>query len=376
MKKIFIISLVLLALTLFFLGIYNFAFKKEKPIQADKNIVEKEILPAQSIPVSMQKITPVSNQGVIGSAYDKKNKSLLYYSYQDGTTWKSDMDGKNLQSVSKTKLSGLKNVSWSPDRTKVLTTLNSEQSDSFYMYDTVSDKAVKLKEGLDTVVWDNMSSKIFYKYYDKETNERTLNVANPDGSEWQKLTDLSFRNVSIAQIPMTSVISFWNFPNSNEETLLQTINISGGQPKTIFTGKYGADYLWSPDGAIALVSHVDKEIGTLMLGTVDLEGTYFDLGIPTLASKCVWSKNGKTVYYALAGSLPEDALVPEDYLNGKINSKDTFWKLDLTTGKKERIIEPEEINAQFDASNLFVSSEEDYLYFENRLDKKLYRIEL
>lgn len=364
-----------------FLGIYNFAFRKNKPIVEVKESksVEKNNNASLETATSIKipKIIAVSDRGVIGAAYDKKNDSLLYYSALDGTTWKSDADGKNKQQISNVKITGLKNVIWSPDKSKVLTTLNKDETDLFYEYDTVLKKAVKLKDGLDTVVWDNMSSKILYKYYDQLSKERTLNIANPDGTGWQKLADVNFRNISISQIPMTSIVSFWNYPAASEETLLQIVGISGGEINAIFKGRFGADYLWSPDGSIALVSSL-SEINekNISLGTVDLKGIYTELNVPTMVSKCVWSSNNNTVYYALAGGIPNNAVIPDDYLSGKINTKDTFWKMDIETGKKERIIEPNEMEGNFDASNMFLSPTEDALYFVNRVDKKLYKIEL
>lgn len=381
MKKIFIISLVLLLITLFFLGVYNFAFKKNTPqvaVQENKSTEQTKAAPLTSTPaVTIEKIMPVSDQGVIGAVYDKKNDTLLYYSAQDGTTWKSDSDGKNKTQISKFKISNLKNAIWSSDRTKVLTTINNGGDNKFYEYDTITQKATALKEGLDTAVWDNIGSKIFYKYFDQATKQRSLNIANPDGSGWQKLADINFRNLSISQIPLTSLVSYWNSPNASEETLLQTVGIAAGETKEIFKGRFGADYLWSPNGALALISSLSEKNGKkITLGTIDLNGNFSDLNIPTLVSKCIWSSDNKTVYYALAGAVPEGSQMPNDYQDGKVITKDTFWKLDITTGKKERLVEPEEISGSYDSINLFLSSTEDSLYFVNRVDKKLYKIEL
>ncbi len=370
----------LLFVTLFFLGIYNFAFKKN-----DSKIVEQgaEIqqvatpVVQKKAPIKVEKIKPVSEQGVIGAVFDKKNDSILYYSANDGTTWKSDSDGKARQQLSTTKVMGLKNVLWSPDRSKVLTTVNVDSKDVFYQYDNIAQKAVALKDGLDTAVWDNLGSKIFYKYYDQLAKARTLNIANPDGSGWQKLADVEARDLSIAQIPLTSVVSYWNYPRANEETKFQKVGISGGEPQLIFSGKFGADYLWSPDGSLALISSlVEKDSKKITLGIINSKGEYTDLNVPTIVSKCVWSSDNKTVYYALAGSVPETAIMPNDYQDNKFNTKDTFWKLDITTGKKDRLVEPAEIVGVYDSKNLFLSAAEDTLYFVNKMDKKLYRIEL
>lgn len=370
---------------LFFLGVYNFAFKKSSPINVAENSKVTEIVKSNESSnlkdatiLSIEKIYQIFDQDIIGAVYDKKADSILFYSSNDGMIWRVDESGKGKQQISKEKVTGtIKSAVWSPDRSKNIIAVDFQGKNTFYEYEMASQKFTILKDGLDTAAWDNMSGKIFYKYFDSATKQRTLNNANPDGSGWQKLADINSRNLSIAQIPLTSIVSFWNSPAFNEESVLQTVGVAGGELKTIFRGRFGGDYLWSPNGSISLISSLNEKNGRRIgLGTVDLNGNYSDLNVPTFVSKCVWSSDSKTVYYALAGAVPENVNMPDDYQNGKFNTKDTFWKLDITTGKKERVLRPEETSATIDANNLFLSPTEDALYFTNKIDKKLYKIEL
>jgi len=374
MKKIFIISAALLAVVLIFLGIYNFAFKKSAQI-AQQPVVEP--VKVAVAPAKAEKIKVISDGGVIGPVFDKKTQELKYYDVLTGLVWKMDAEGKGKQQVTNTKVANLKSVLWSPEQSKVLTTTQKDGQTSFYMYDYQSQKGTLLKNGLDTAVWDNLGVKIFYKYFNAASKERTLNIANPDGSGWQKIVDITVRKLSMAPVPLTSLVSFWNFPNKDEETQLQIAGMVGGEPKTILKGRFGADYLWSPDGAVALVSSLrNKDSNAITLGLVTIEGVYSDLNIPTLVSKCAWSVDGKTVYYTLPGGIPDGTKMPNEYQEGKFNTDDTFWKINITTGEKERIIEASDIAGKYDASGLFLSPTEDALYFINKVDKKLYRIQL
>jgi hypothetical protein len=178
-------------------------------------------------------------------------------------------------------------------------------------------------------------------------------------------------------VPSTSNVSFWNFPNADEETQLTIVGAVGGEPNVILKGKFGADYLWSPDGTQALVSSLasnDSKMTTL--GLVTVNGQYHDLAIPTIVSKCVWSNDGKSIYYALPGAIPDNARMPNDYQDNKFMTDDTFWKIDITTGEKSRLINASEINGKYDSSDLFLSATESDLYFINRSDQKLYKIKL
>jgi len=375
MKKVFIISAVLLLVTLIFLGIYNFAFKKETVVAVPKSLTNPIEESGASIPTPTEKIKAISDSGVIGPVFDKKNGEIKYYDAATSFVWKMNPDGSKKQQISSTSVLGLKKVLWSQDLNRVLTVTEKDGKNFFYMYDYTTKQGTLLKSGLDTAVWDNLGVKIFYKYFDEKTAQRSLNISNSNGGDFHKIADIIFRNISIAPVPLTSAVSFWNFPNQSEETLFQSVGVDGGEPKTILKGQYGADYLWAPDGSRALVSSLkNKENKMVTLGIVFQNGIYQDLNIPTLVSKCTWSMDSKTVYYALPGGIPTESIMPNDYQENKFNTDDTFWKLEVATGRKERVIEASEINGKYDSSQLFLAPEEDGLYFINRADKKLYLI--
>lgn len=384
MKKIFIISSVLLGITMLIWGVYNFAFKKSNSLQTNKTVQQKSA-PVQTGTATQtaatkkqEKITLISKDPIFGAVNDKKTEKIFYYSVIDGTVWQVDSDGLNLVQIDNAKLTGLVGVNWSPDRTKVLTNFNKEGRSVFFFYDKLKKVATKLKENLDNVVWDGLGGEIVYKYYDNKTQKRSLSIANPDGSNWQTIADnIPFRNISISAIPLSSVISFWNSPAASEESILQTVTTTGGAVKEIFRGKFGADYLWSPEGKMALVSSLtDKNSKMITLGIIDSQGNYQDLGIPTMVSKCAWSVDGRTIYYALPGGIPTGATMPDDYQNKKFTTSDTFWKIDITTGSRERILQLDDIDGTYDVASPFLSSTENSLFFTNRIDGKLYRIGL
>jgi len=379
-KKVFIISTVLLVIILFFLGIYNFAFKKSTP-SSSKPIVQT--VPEKSeqeklIQKKSKKIIPISEQAVIGKPiFDKKNETIAYYSAKDGTVWSAQADGSKESQIADTELAGIKNVFWANGGEKVITEFKKGNNSSFYFYNHKEKKGFPLKDGMDTVVWDSAGTKIFYKYYDADSKKRTLNISNPDGNEWQSLTELIDRDVSIAQIPSTSLLSFWNAPKAQDKTYFKSVNMTGGEPTLILSNRFGADYLWAPNGKQALVSSLaNSESKMVTLGMVTPEGNYTELNIPTIVSKCVWSFDGKTIYYALPGGIPTNSIMPDEYQEKKFTTEDTFWKLNIETGKKERIVEANDIVEKYDSSELFLSTTQSALYFVNRIDGKIYSIEL
>ncbi len=383
LKKVFIISSVILSVILVFGGIYYFAFQEKTPEitkETEKKDTVKTDESKQDTAESQtgEKIKALTDEAVIAPVLSGDGERIKYYDRSTGNVFEILLSGAGKRTISDVNLTGLVKVVWSPDKDNVISVFEKNGVVERYLYDYNTKSGVKLKEGMEYVVWTNLGDKILYKYYDAKTKKRSLSIADPDGSNWKNLTDIPSRDILIAPVPQTSLISFWNSPDGFEETNLQTIGIAGGEAKKVFSGKFGADYLWSPGGQKALIgSSETKGSSKITLAAINANGgEYQNLNIPTLASKCVWSKDNKTLYYALPGSIPDGSVMPNDYQNKKFYTRDSFWRVDVTTGKKERIVELNEITRNLDATDLFLSPPEDKLFFVNRTDGKLYKIEL
>ncbi|MCA9364934.1 MAG: hypothetical protein KC736_03515 [Candidatus Moranbacteria bacterium] len=385
LRRIFIISSVIASVFLVFFLIYLFAFRSDtspsvSDSSSDQSVSDVDVLDGEEeTPFSHQagSIRVLTSVPVLSAVFRSDTENILYYSV-DGRVTEIDSSGSIVNVVSDGAVPDIVGALWSPDATKAITRLSSDDGDRLFVYDHNTQSSTPLRKGIDFALWSYDGSRILYKYYDSETKERSLNVSFPDGSDWKKIADLSYRLVSVQQIPRSSLVSFWNYPNGFEETKMSVVGISGGDASDVFTSRFGADYLWSPDGLSALVSSiVSRGDERLSLGVINENGgQYRDLGAPTLASKCVWSSNSIYVYCAFPSSVPAGSVMPNDYLSKKFDSRDTFWKIHVATGKKERVVALDEFSDAYDAVNLFLSSSEDALFFTNRSDQFLYRIDL
>ena len=61
--------------------------------------------------------------------------------------------------------------------------------------------------------------------------------------------------------------------------------------------------------------------------------------------------------------LLHSAVLPNDWQEGKVRTSDTFWKMDVSTGKKERLVDPEKIDGSYDVLYPFLSQDEKSLFF-------------
>ena len=377
-KKIFIFSSSFFILLILLWGIYFLSFRepskqKESSVEISTPIQKTETTKKTS------KLSVVSEEAVLSPVLIKDNSALKYYSKENGFIYQIEFDGSNKIALSEKELFGLTDVSWSPSQDKVINNFYADGRNSFFYYNHTERSGYSLKNNLDTVVWQN-NEKILYKHYEPSSQKRSLNIANPDGSDWIELTNLDSPKIKIAPVPMTGLISFWNQGNGFEETLLQTIPALGGDKKILFSGSFGTDYLWSPDGNQILISHLtERESSNIQLAITNAKGgEYKNLNIPTIVSKCAWSTTENVIYYALPGMIPENTVMPNDYFAGQFKTADTFWKVDIKTGEAIRLINLDEFKefSSIDAIDLFLNEDESMLFFTNRTDGKLYSLTL
>ncbi len=374
-KKVFYISLCVFVLVGIFLIAYNFVFRHNTsdPV-ADSTKIKSEdeetIVPQEA---SLQ--NPI-NEEILGASIGADG-TVYYFSLSDKALKKATLEGKN-KTILLSNLPGfVDRILWSPQKDEALILIRNNTGQYIWHFANLDTKTLTpLRPEMSRLAWNNLGDKVFYQFTDPGTGVRSLNIANPDGGEWKKLTELGKTDTYIAPVPKSTFISLWSRPNALEKTNLSTVDLSGESRKTILSDKMGADYLWSPTGENILASTFDAN-GGLELALMNKQGgEYRTLSIPTLISKVVWNKNADTIYYALPGALPTGVLLPNDYWSKPLYTQDTFWKMDLSTGKKTRLVDLKDVTQSFDSTDLVLSPNEDALFFTDRKTHRLYRIDL
>jgi len=382
-KRIFAISTLVLVLLVGAIFVYNFAFKKPTvPTVAPKATDEGKTstTPAKTQDAAAQSsgaIVSVSDGGVFGATLAPDGNSLYVFSGDNGQLNQIDFNGKLEKVVSTEEFQGLQQILWNKPRNKVIVKRADGSNKSRFLLLDLSQKTVTpVKDNVDSITWSGLGDKIIYKYYDPKTKKRTLEVSDPDRKNWRKIADINFVGLSISPVPGSSDISFWPSPDAYTATAASLINFNGENKRDILKDRFGADLLWSPDGKYAAASSSDQKGGhktDLFLMNSD-GGQFHSLNFFTFAKKCAWSDDSKFIFCAMPGNFPDSAILPNDWQAGTVQTADTFWKIEVATGKKERLIDAAKVNGSFDALNPFLSQDEKTFFFTNKADGKLYKL--
>ncbi|MFA6077135.1 MAG: peptidoglycan-binding protein [Candidatus Paceibacterota bacterium] len=228
---------------------------------------------------------------------------------------------------------------------------------------------------------------------------------SPDGSKIFYLFNVgdsvagatfSFLNNKKAQIfdsPFTEWLSFWpaknvitltTKPSANVPGYMYSIDGAGKNLTKVLGGINGLTTLGSPDGKLILYSD-----NNLSLNIYHTDTRSSDLlGIKTLPEKCIWNKGGKAndvIYCAVPKSINLNQY-PDVWYQGEISFNDQIWKIDVKTGNGTMIVDPITVDrgpasssqgiGEIDGIKLALDESENYLFFVNKKDSFLWKLDL
>jgi hypothetical protein len=190
------------------------------------------------------------------------------------------------------------------------------------------------------------------------------------------------KKVQLFDSPFTEWLSTW--PNSKLTTF--TTKPASGMPGYMYAmdpasknliqvlGKVnGLTTLASPSGNLVLYGD-----DSLSLSLYDTDArTVRSIGIRTLPEKCIWGTGSDFIYCAVPRTIA-GTQYPDIWYQGEVSFSDQLWKIDVDTGNTTLVADPLTITGaeDIDAIKLALDSDEKYLFFVNKKDSFLWKLEL
>ena len=370
LKKILIILIILLILVVGLLVVYNFFLKGEEP-------TEPTTTPTTSTPTTSPTgpIKAISQEPVLGPTI--AGQKVKYYLKNNGYVFESTFDGSERTRLSSNILLNLLKVLWSPNKDKVIAVFEKDGLSKKYFYDYSTGLSTSLNGDIRWVSWSPTEDKIVYQYYNSQTEDNNISIANPDGSQWTNILTTRMKNL-IVEWPDSGQVAIRTRPSGLAQSIVYTIDLATGDFQKIINKTYGLTVLWSPLGDKLLFSETDNQGKNLKLKIADFNKQAIqELDFVTLPEKCVWSQDNRTLFCAIPKVISNLATLPDDYYKQLISFADDFWLINMDIGEKNRIYASTgEEELSYDAQQMLLSPLEDYLLFINKKDGLLYSLEL
>lgn len=246
-------------------------------------------------------------------------------------------------------------ISWAANKTLIATYLTGS-----IFYDLNSGSSKKLDQGVRSPVLNRAGDKLAYIYFDDQTGEGNISIADPSGEFYKVIMPTRSANWQIGWVG-NNTLSLVRPPIPENPTYaLLVLDTETKSLSAILDSKNNLEVVWSPDNQKIIYSYSTdpgQESKLYFMNLSDREEV--GLSAAVNASKCTWSIDNKTVYCATG-----DSFVTID-TSATVPAPEAIPAL------------PSEIqNSASTATNLLLTSTEDYLIFRNSQNGKLYGLNL
>ncbi|MBI2122218.1 MAG: PD40 domain-containing protein [Candidatus Sungbacteria bacterium] len=320
-------------------------------------------------PPTEQKLLQLTNFSVVGPSLNATEDKILFYKKEGGDLLSSDFNGQKQDKISNITILGVLDAFWNPARNRAIVQfLDNDILKSFVHSGTSS--VSTLPADIIGFSWSPDGKSIAYTLL-KNNGAAALVVADSSGKNPKEVFSSPLLDASIRWIA-SNLIALQTAPSGRAEGYVFTYSRSSGSFNKILGPRNGLQAVWAPDGSKMLTSQTNRVGKNLTLGIYDSAGKeLFQTGLPAMADKCVWL-DAKNAYCAVPRSIPENVMLPDDYLMGEFNSSDRIIQINLDA-KESRVIFDE---GGFDVSNIISSKDGSFLFFIDRNNGTLWRIKL
>lgn len=395
-KKLFIISIILFALVAGSLLVYNLFFQKpatnsanqsplpstpadkgsfDLPNEQNNSGQENQAGSSENNSTAQLRLKPISQEKVLAPTIGSDGKTVKYYTISNSNVYESDFNGGNLKKISSTVLNRLTKIIWSPDKEKVIGILSENGYLKKYFYNYTNGQSSIFNEKIGYIAWSPDSKKVAYQFTDPSSEQSNISLSNPDGSNYKNIFKTRLDNL-IVEWPSRNKISLRQPASGLSQGILYAISVDTGDFNKILSDLFGLNAKWSPSADKILYSSTNNNGKNPKLFLADETGANSkDLKIAGIADKCAWGKDGKTIFCAIPQKISSNAIWPDDYYKGLVILSDDFYKINLETNEQIKIAGSSD-QIGYDAQELFLSPKEDYLFFVNRKDGRLYSLKI
>lgn len=219
------------------------------------------------------------------------------------------------------------------------------------------------------------TKKIFY--LTKEGPGSVGNITNPDGTKKAQIF-ASPVTEWLPSWPEQKTIALTTKPASGVPGYLYFLNTSSGALDVVLRKKLALTTLVHPTTRAVLFSDNDagKNLSLhLSINTPDKKTS--TLSLATFPEKCAWSQLSPDVLYCAVPKQGVQGEYPDLWYQGVASFADAIWKVNTKTGETTMLSGlDEEKNGKIDVVNLFLDKNEQFLFFTNKNDLKLWSLKI
>src|SRR3989344_5410459 len=338
--------------------------EKSKTINGEENIItsrdkkEEDLLAISENPIS---------------SFISDGQSVYYLDKLNGNLHKTDLNGENEEIISNTTIINVVDVYWgAPGKNAVLKFLDEDEKPVFFSaeFNGSSTEGVFLPKNTLTAASAKNENKIAYLSDEKERG--VLFVSDNTNKTIRQLFSFPARDFRV-NLKNDGKLFLLSAPSYLYQGFLYALNIKTANNFDKIASGMGLNIMTDEDGKRGFVSiSGNKQIENKII--LFKENKEYDLSLKSFPEKCVFSVLEKDVVYCAVPKIMPSANYPDDWYSGEVSFNDDFYKIDYIKGENKLLNKDGSSLFRFDAKNLILNGDENYLFFINKNDSRLWRI--
>ncbi|MEK7066751.1 MAG: hypothetical protein AAB949_00025 [Patescibacteria group bacterium] len=373
-KKQIIILIALILIAALAFGVYYFYFRPKLAEQRGGVGAPPTAQPTggEVITPADEKLKQLSQVISISPAIGANGKMVKFVG-KEGGIYEVDFDGQNLKENKFTALKNLIRVLWSQDKTSFIGIYDGDGVKKISYYDTSKQTATPFNSSVRQIAFSEKENKAAYHYFDGSLESSSIVISDPNGENPKTIFRTRLGELRLDWIN-ESKIAVSTIPTGLAENTLWILDINTQKLRSILPNIYGLTVKWSRSGENFIFAQTDSKGKNLTLSTANQTGTQTNrLDVTTLPEKCVFTKDDQSIICA-APKETLDIIWPDDYYKKLYSAQEQIWEIGMDGKKKDMLYEFS--TNDFDATNLLLSEDENYLVFLNRKDGYVYSLKL
>jgi len=314
--------------------------------------------------------------GAAGAALSSDGSSLQYYDSATGLFYKINADG-SLSALSSKTFFQVQNVTWSAGKNKAVL----EYPDgSNIIYDFSTGNQTTLPKHWEDFEFSNNDTKIISKSIGDDIENRWLVISDLTGSNTKIINALGENadKVDVSSSPNGQVVAFSRTGDVTITAGMQEVYLIGQNNenfKSLKVKGYNFKAKWANEGDRIIYSVTDAyDDYKPSLWVTDVSGddvgtNSIKVGINTWVDKCV-ILSGYKAYCAVPKNLDTGAGLQPSVADA---SDDVVYFVDIKTGAASFVGESD---TDYSIAQLSVSSDESYLYFTDKENNGIHKMEI
>lgn len=329
----------------------------------------EDLRPGETLSVGPeQTLIRITDFPILSPVLNKGENKILFYKKEGGGLYSSDFNGQNQEKISNLTIVGMVDAVWAPTRDRAVVVYLDQETVRSFIHIGTSSVAV-LPQDVQSISWSPDGKSLAYLV----PQEGRLNLITTDavGKNSRVAALLPRLDADLIWVSK-DILALETRPSGLAEGFIFTLSRASALLTRLIGPEFGLTSRWSPGGSAFLTASLTNNGVVSGIVVRDSLGKVLaETQLRTLPEKCTFVGLDE-VYCGLPLEIASDALWPDEYLTGELNTPDKIVVYNIKTGLVRTVFD----QVSFDVSRLIVTQDKTRLFFISRVDGTLWGLKL